>query len=180
MDTLYNPQNAIYSPIEEPKSIEESWKEITTRFKVKQPTWLVVAGIIFCGILYFIFDRIQFLSIAERVTGIVSNISAYNDRCWWKHKYDCTEFTATVDFMTLHWEKNNFSISWGSERGHNQPISYSSRRIGGAIAVAYDPANIERVYEDTLWGIWWTPIMAFFLQIISFISAFSEPKKRNN
>lgn len=158
--------------------IKTKWNTFIRRYKVKQPIWLIVALLWLLLIGYFVVDRIQLLQVWERVTWKVINITSYNSRCWGKHKHDCTEYTAYVDFTTLVGQKSEFTVSGWDSYWHNQPISDSFRRIWEPVKVIYDPKNISRVYEDTLWGVWWVPIMTFFFQILSFFSAFTEPKKK--
>lgn len=177
-------QNLPYIPTDYPwtdqASLWERRDDLMKKLKIKQPIWLIVAWILFFVILYFIADRIQLIQVGEHVIGNITNITAYNSRCGWKHKHDCTEFTAYVGFKTIKWESSTFSVWGGNSTWHNQPIASSYRKIWWEVKVIYDPNSIVRVYEDTLWWIWGVPIMTFFFQIMTFFSAFSEPKKKTS
>lgn len=151
---------------------------------IKNKFSLVIAGILTIPLLYFIADRIQLLHVGVHVDGVVEEVTAHNDRCSrrsGKHTtyYDCTKYNAIIGFNTLpppiH---STFELSWWSESWHNQPVTYSSRQKWDLTKVIYDPKKISRVYEDTLWGIWWVPIMNLVMQLSFFGWAFSEEKKK--
>ncbi len=155
---------------------------------IKNKILFVISMILLVWVLYFIADRIQFLLIAAHTTWIVESVTASNDRCSERrnkrtYHYDCTRFHADIWFDTLppppivH---SNFNLSAWSVRWHNQPLSRATRHEWGVTKVTYDPTNISRVYEDTLFGVWWTPISIFFAQIMTFFWAFSEKKKRDD
>lgn len=149
--------------------------------------FFISIGILLIAI-YFVIDRIQFVSVAKHTSWEVELVNAKNDVCSERrnkrtHYYDCTKFTATIEFDTLppppiiH---SRFTLSAGSVRWHNQPLSRATRYQGQPTKVTYDPDKIDRVYEDSLYWVWWEPIMAFFAHIMTLISSFTEKRKHYN
>ncbi len=185
----YEAQNAenIWTWDNSIKSQDRS-KNLIKKPVIKNKISFVVSMILLVWVIYFVIDRIQFLSVAAHTTWVVESVTASNDRCSERrnkrtYHYDCTRFHAVIWFDTLppppivH---SNFNLSAGSVRWHDQPLSLASRYESEITKVTYDPKNISRVYEDTLFGVWWTPITAFFAQIITLFGAFSEKKKRDD
>lgn len=152
---------------------------------IKNKASLYIAIILIIPLLYFITDRIQLIQVWKHVIWKVEKVISYNDRCSRRSGkrtiyYDCTKYTATVWFDTLPPPPSihsTFELSWWSERWRDQPISYSSRQEWDPTRVIYDPNKISRVYEDTIWWIWWVPIMNFIIQINFLFWAFSEKKR---
>lgn len=146
---------------------------------IKKPWLLVVSIILAFVILYFIVDRIEFITNAEKTIGRVQSISVRNDRCGGRrNRYECTEFSALIGFTTKAGKYGQFNIRAGSARGHNQPISRANLQTSDYVNVIYDPRDITRVYEDSFYGVWGTPIMIFFFQISTLFGAMSRPKDK--
>lgn len=163
-------------------------KNIPRKPIIKNKVMFVISMILLLWCIYFIIDRIQFLSVAAHTTGKVESVTATNDTCSERrnkrtYHYDCTRFHAVIGFDTLppppivH---SNFGLSAGSVRWHNQPLSRATRHEWNSTKVAYDPTNISRVYEDTLFGVWWTPLTTFFAQIMTLLGALSEKRNKRN
>lgn len=157
-----------------------------TKPLIKNKMIFIISIGILIWVVYFIIDRIQFLSVASHTMWVVESITTSNDRCSERRNkrtyyYDCTKFHAIIGFDTLppppivH---STFWLSAGSVRGHDQPLSRATRHEGESTKVTYDPSNLDRVYEDTLFGVWGTPIIMFFAQIMTLISSFTEKKKQ--
>jgi hypothetical protein len=115
---------------------------------------LISMGALILGI-YFVADRMIFLSHAKKTMGTVQNITTSNGRCGGKHKYNCTKFLATVNFDTEKSERIAFVVSAGSSRGYDRPIAEANLQVGTTVRVLYDPNRPDNAYRDdffTLWG----------------------------
>lgn len=148
---------------------------------IKQPWLASIAGIFFIVFAWYVYNRVIFLQTAEKTTGTVIKVSAYNGRCGGgrrRRSYPCTKFHADIMFHDLKGASYRFNVSSGSSRGDNQPISYSRLKLNSAVPVIYDPKNPTTVYEDTLWGVWATPIFLFFAQVASFFGSLFDRKRR--
>lgn len=170
-------------------SIDNKLIETTKNIKplIKNKMIFIISIGLLIWVIYFIIDRIQFLSIASHTTWVVESVTAANATCSERrnkttHYYNCTKFHAVIGFDTLPPPPIVHSVFWlsaGSARWYDQPISRATRYEWWSTKVTYDPSNLDRVYEDTLFGVWWTPIMMFFAQIMTLISSFTEKKKNN-
>jgi hypothetical protein len=148
---------------------------------IRQPIWAYISGALLLVALGFVVERVLFLQKAEQVTGVVSDISSYNDRCGrsGKHRrrYACTKYNATIDFTTLRGESVRLTVSAGSTRGQDRPISNASKRVNQSVAVVYDPDNPAKAYEDTLFGVWGVPILIFIFQIAAMIGSLTKGRR---
>lgn len=145
---------------------------------IKQPAYLILSIVLLLVVGYFVVDRINFLSSAERTTGKVISLSSHNDRCGGRRsRYACTKYDATVRF-SAGGQGYSYSIGAGSARGYDKPTNLADRKVGQSVATVYNPKNPKEVYEDTFMGVWGLPFMIFIGQIISFFVSFTEPRRR--
>ncbi len=148
---------------------------------IKQPFFLFIAVALLVVVAWFVMDRIIFLRTAEKTVGKVTHISFVDNRCGGrKRRHRCTRFTAHVQYVPLAGRLYNMNVSAGDVRGHGQPISRASLQVGSRVVVVYDPKNPAKAYEDSLFGVWGAPLMAFFAQIASLITSLTEPRRRNS
>ena len=147
---------------------------------IKRPMYAIISSVLLVVVVGYIIERVSFLRRAERTVGIVTEISSFNGRCGTRRsKHDCTKFYAKVHFTPMNTENIYLlEISAGSKRGHYQPISFANLKKNDSVPVVYDPHNPKKSYEDSLWGVWGTPIMIFFFQIGSFFSSLTEGRRR--
>ena len=147
---------------------------------IKQPVFAVVAFLLLLVLAWFVVDRLLFLETAKRTSGRVVNVSAQNSSCGGRRShYSCTQFNAIVEYTPEGQSRPyHLSLSAGSARGHNQPVSRASLAQGGSVRVAYNPRDPEESYEDSFSGIWGTPILVFVIQISSFFTSLTEPRRR--
>jgi hypothetical protein len=132
--------------------------------------------------LWFLGERLTFLSRAIRVDGEVSEVRATNGTCSSgkrrrKRSHSCTKFEATIDFTTLRGEQGFLEVSAGSARGHNQAETRASTREGAKVPVLYDPNNISNACRDYFMDKWGKPLMFFIAQLITMIGSLFEGKK---
>lgn len=126
---------------------------------------------------YFLIDRISFVQVAQRTSGVVEDVWGHNGSCGRKRsRHDCTRYDARLRYQTSAGQYR-IVVSAGSARGHNQPVSRARYAVGAREIVAYDPRNPARAYRNKLWDIWGTPLVTFFVQICTFLASFSERKK---
>lgn len=151
--------------------------------EIKNKVGLVIAWLILIPLAYLVYDRLQLLYVGERVVGVVENIWVSNGDCEsggyrGSRTYSCTRYDAIIGFETkpptVH---RTHILSWWSKNGHNQPISYSSRQVGDATKIIYDPEKASRIYENTIWGIWSIPLIIFFFLLAFVVSALTEDRK---
>lgn len=146
---------------------------------IKQPWLLVVSGILLVVALGFAIDRALFLVTAERTSGSVERITSSNGRCGSKkNKYDCTRFQAIVGFTTKDGRAGEITVSAGSSRGYDQPSSAADLSVRQAVPVVYSPRNPAKAYQNSLWGVWGAPLMAFIGQLATLFGSFSEGRRR--
>ncbi|MCC7070321.1 MAG: DUF3592 domain-containing protein [Deltaproteobacteria bacterium] len=146
---------------------------------IKQPWLLVVSGILLVGAIGFAVDRLIFLASAEKTQGTVERITASNGRCGSKkNKYPCTRFEAEVAFTTKKGRDGEITVSAGSARGNNQPTSAADLSVGRGVPVVYNPRNPSKAYQDSLWGVWGTPLMMFIGQVATLFGSLSEGRRR--
>jgi hypothetical protein len=146
---------------------------------IKQPWLAAVSLILFIVLAAFVIERLWFLETAARTNGNVAEVTSYNSRCGGGRRnrsYSCTKFKAYIEFYANLGVMHRFSVSAGRKRGSNQSISYSRLAPGQNVPVVYDPKKPQKAYEDTLWGVWGTPIILFFGQIITFFSSMLRSK----
>jgi hypothetical protein len=148
---------------------------------IKQPFFALIALALLVAAGWFVMDRLTFLHTAERTAGKVVSVSARNDRCGGRRsRHSCTRYTAHINFSPLHSSGTyNLSISAGSHRGYDQPVNYASHTTGDAVQVVYNPKKPDEAYEDSLMGVWGTPIMLAIGQLISFFTSLTEPRRRS-
>jgi hypothetical protein len=144
---------------------------------IHQPLWAVVSATLLLLALGLFGRQALFVLSSEEATGEVSHIEAHDGRCGGKHKYDCTEFTATIDF-TVSGRRHTTTTSAGSTRGHGASVQTASYREGQELPVLYAPDNPGHAYHNTMWDVWGTPIFAMFGQLATMLAAFSKPKQR--
>lgn len=150
---------------------------------IKQPVFAFLAFLLLLAVAWFIADRVKFLHTAERTKGTVTNVQSYNDRCGGgrrRSSYSCTKFRAYVEYTLPGNAKYNICISAGSKRGYDQPLSGASYHVGMPVNVVYNPGKPTEAYEDTMMGVWGTPIMIAVFQVITFIVSLTEPKRRRS
>ena len=147
---------------------------------IKQPWLLVVSAVCLTVALWLVADRVMFLMKAEETVGTVADVTASNGRCGSRRsKHNCTRYGARVEYETgagVH----SLSISAGSARGHSQPLSRARVQKNGRVPVVYSPDTPERSYENTVFGVWGAPLMAFFAQIATFIGSLTKGRARRS
>jgi hypothetical protein len=146
--------------------------------KVQSSFMFGVSLLLFLPLAYFLYDRFEFVRTAEHTIGVVERVIGENDRCGRKRRrHNCTVFTAVLRYEVKA-RPYSIEVSAGKARGHNQPISRSLYSKGSRERVAYDPRQPTRAYRDKLWDIWGAPLITFFIQIGTFVSSFTENRKR--
>lgn len=144
---------------------------------IKQPIWAIASLVALLIIGGFVVDRCIFLHTAEHTIGRVLALNSYDSRCGRRRsRYNCTKFDATVEFSTKAAARYTLEVSAGSARGYHQPLSSASLRVNEGVPVVYDPNKPTRAYEDSLWGVWGTPIMLAVFQITSLFVSMTEQK----
>lgn len=146
---------------------------------IKQPWLLAVSGLCLVMGTYFVVDRLVFLATAERVMGTVTELTSRNDTCGSeRNRYRCTKFRAEVAFEAKTGGSFTIDISAGQERGHDEPLSRALYEEGSQVEVVYSPRNPSKAYQNTLFGVWGAPIIAFGVQISTLLGSFSEGRRR--
>ena len=147
---------------------------------IKQPVYALISALLLAVVLWFVVDRLIFLHSAQRTTGTVVGVTAENDRCGGRRtRYSCTQFHAVVEYRPEGQQgRFRLNISAGSARGHNQPVSRADVQVNSAVPVAYNPRKPGESYEDTIFGIWGAPLMAFLFQVGAFVTSLTEPRRR--
>jgi hypothetical protein len=148
---------------------------------IKQPLFFGISGLLLLVFVGFLLQRIYFLQRASRTVGTVSSISSVNSSCGGgrrRSSYPCTKFTATVKFVARNTMSYALNLSAGSARGSNQSNLSASYRSGQNVKVIYNPKDPSTAYEDSLMGVWGTPFMVLFMQLLTGISSLFEPRKK--
>jgi hypothetical protein len=146
---------------------------------IKQPTYALISLVLLVVVAGYAIERLMFLKRAEYTTGKVIDVTSYNGRCGGrKSRYSCTKFNASVEFLTGERSRYTFRISAGNARGHNRPLEDAKVVVDDQVPVVYDPRNPSKAYENTTWGVWGNPIMILILQLGSFFTSLSEPRRR--
>ena len=144
---------------------------------IRNGFFFVISVVLLLPLGYFVVDRVQFVSSAQRVHGVVDHVTARNERCGRKRsRHNCTKFRALLTYEVQS-RQYQIEVSAGSSRGHNQPTSYADYRIGQLERVAFDPSQPSRAYRDKLWDIWGAPIATFLFQVAAFVAGISERRK---
>lgn len=140
---------------------------------------LAVAVGLTLPLLYFLIDRIQFVSVAQTTPGTVEQVTAKNSTCKRRRysRYACTLFRATIGY-DVEGRHYRLQVAAGRARNHNQPISRAKYRKGERERVAFDPDRPSRAYRDTFWDIWGTPLMTFFVQLAALIAGRAEQRRK--
>jgi len=148
---------------------------------MKVKSWLLfgIGVLLVVPLAYFVYDRVQFVLTAQSVTAVVDRVTSENDRCGRRRsRHNCTKYRATLSYE-VQARRHHISVSAGTQRGHNQPISRANYRSGDRVSVKYDPARPARAYRNTFWDIWGAPIFTFFAQIAVFVASFAEQRRRD-
>lgn len=140
---------------------------------VKQPLYFWVAVLLTLPLAYFLIDRAHFVWTSQTVMSTVEKVTASNGRCGRKRRRNCTKFSALLKY-NVGGEIYRFSVSAGTARGHDQPLSRARHHANQPVQVAYDPRNPRHAYRDAVWDIWGAPILTFILQLCAFFGSLTE------
>lgn len=145
---------------------------------IKQPWLAAVSAVCLLVAIGFAIERSIFLLSAERTPGTISSIDSRNDTCGAKkRRYACTKFTASVRYRVGPDVNPSITVSAGSSQGSNQPVTNASRRVGETVRVVYSPSTPTKAYEDTFFGVWGAPVIAFGAQIATMLGSLSEGRR---
>lgn len=134
---------------------------------MKKHIYLWIAVGLLLPLVYFLYDRIDFVWSSKTVMSTVEDVRAHNDVCGGKRKYACTKYDAKLVYLVNDVDYR-IEVEAGRERGRNQPLSMADHRVGEAVQVAYDPRKPTRAYRNTWWDIWGAPFIVFLMQIAAF------------
>lgn len=146
---------------------------------IRQPWLFAVSMVCLLIAIGFTVERTIFLLGAERTQGTVVAIDGRNATCGKKkHRYSCTQFTATVHYTIPSGAVLAIDIGAGSSRGSDQPATNASRRTGDPVRVVYSPKNPSKAYQDSFFGVWGAPVIAAVFQIATLFGSMAEGRRR--
>lgn len=153
--------------------------KVTDIFKTGCLALVLGIGLFICGA--FSFSSFDFYFNSAEVEGQIIKITSSNDRCRsggrrTRRSYDCTEYTAAVNYATPQ-GIYTVNISAGSARGHNQSISQADYQIGQKVKILYDTRNPTSAYPNTFMDIWGGLLMALafpFFFILKYLNNLKE------
>jgi hypothetical protein len=147
---------------------------------IKQPWLLKVSAFFLIVAVYLVIDRSIFLTTAEKAQGTVESIVADNGTCGSNRRsHSCTKFKAAVRYEARTGGTHIIEIDAGSAHGHNAPESSARYRVGGAVEVVYSQRDPSQAYQDTLFGIWFAPILAGIAQLAALAGSLAEGRRRH-
>jgi len=141
---------------------------------------MIISLVLLLVVAWFVVDRIMFLQTAKKAAGSVVSLTSHNDRCGSKRsRHSCTRYHAIVGYAAEETgRRHSLKISAGTSRGHDQPLSNASMQMNDVVPVIYSSGNPDKVYEDTTYGVWGTPIIALVAQLCAFFTSLTEPRRR--
>jgi hypothetical protein len=147
---------------------------------IKQPVYFYISLVLLAVAAWFGGDRLLFLKSAQHVTGTVSYITSINSSCGRRYtRHSCTKFSAVVGYSPAG-QSQAYSIILpaGRARGDSQPLSLATLHPGGRVAIVCNPKHPAEAYEDSLSGVWMTPIYIMFFQVCFLLTGLTEPRSR--
>lgn len=145
-----------------------------------QPAFLLAALVLLVALGWLVVDRVTFLKQARRTEGRITRIHAEQTTCGVKRRSRCTFFTADVEYQPQESaQKMTVQIDAGASFGVHQQPWQGKRKEGERITVAYHPRKLSEAYEDTLWGVWATPLKVLFFQMLSLSQGLSPRRSRH-
>lgn len=146
---------------------------------IKQPWMLVVSAVLLLVAIGLGIERTLFVLGSAASEGKVARIDSENSRCGSKKsRYDCTVFSAMVQYAIPSGAILAIRVGAGSTRGNNQPSSSASRSIGDRVGVLYSEKNPVKAYENTIFGVWGAPLIAVGAQIATMLGSLTEGRRR--
>jgi len=139
---------------------------------------LVISVVLFAVGAVVGVKRAIFLMGAERGVGVVQQMHAANAECGGKHKYACTRFTGDVRFVSKAGAEGNLSVSGGSVRGYDKPLTDSLLRPGSQVPVVFKPNDVKYAFRDTFVDLWMLPLGSLGGSGVFFLSALVRRRRR--
>lgn len=141
---------------------------------IKQPLFAVAAAVMLLVCGGFAIDRWSFLRSAERVTGVVADVRAFDERRGgWSSKSRVrrpyTRFEARIGFVDRDGRNHELTASAGERSQHGMPVSFAKWRVGDAVPVVYSVANPRRAYCAANSDLWKVPIAILLLAACTFV-----------
>lgn len=151
---------------------------------IKQLFLLLFGLVLFIVAAVWAIRTTIFLLDAERATATVTAVRSADSTCREtkrrrrrsiETRYDCTVFTANLEYRTNAGQQIDFERSAGSVRGHGQPISRARYAATQTVGVLYRPDQPNEPYLDTFIELWGgsllTAIAGFIFTIFGLISS---------
>lgn len=153
---------------------------------IKQLLLLLFGLILFIVAAVLAIRTTLFLLDAERATATVTAVRSADSTCRKRERtrrrhrhsietrYDCTVFTANLEYQTNAGQQIDFKRGAGSVRGHGQPISRARYAATQTVGVLYRPDRPNEPYLDTFIELWGgsllTAIAGFIFTIFGLVS----------
>lgn len=147
---------------------------------VQHPFYFIISIVLLVVVLGYVCNRVAFLQSARRVEGKVITVTGTDSRCGSRRaRHPCTRFDAVVQYKTPETGRDyTLNLDAGTAYGRSQDVEKARLRMGEQVRIAYDPDAPHKSFEDTFYGIWGTPLMLGFFQIVAFVSSFGENRRR--
>jgi hypothetical protein len=142
--------------------------------------WLAIVALVLAVVAVGAgIDRALFVARAQKTAGNVVAVSATNDRCGSRRRsrYECTKFSAAVEFATSRGATATHHMYAGSSRGHDGPVSKATVHPGDVVPIVYDPKDPERSYEDRTQAIWGFPGGSALLAALMFLMSLTDRRR---
>ena len=150
---------------------------------VKEPILAFISLALLLGACATGFLTLEFTRAASKTDGIVTEVIGRNATCSKRksgtgessrirNRKDCTRYSATVQFDTANGERRSVELAFGKATGHDKPISYARQPVGTTVPLIYDPKDLSRVFENTVWALWGPTIMLFLAHVVMLLVSF--------
>ncbi len=117
---------------------------------------------------------------AEHTQGTVSNVTSKFDSCkkGKRSYYDCTRFTAQVEFQDANNAKATTSVSAGTRSGHCTACTGDYVK-GNKVPIIYNPSDLSDARLDSFGEVWGGPLIVTGLGgFFTLVGMFSALRRR--
>jgi len=149
---------------------------------VQHPFYFIISIVLLVVVLGYVCNRVVFLQNARRVEGKVVSVTGTDSTCGSRRsRHSCTRFDAVVQYKAPETGRDyTVRLKAGTAYGRFQELEKARLRMGEQVRIAYDPNAPHKSFEDTFYGIWGTPLMLGFFQIVAFFSSFGDSRRRRS